>query len=74
MLNIEHLLLISLKSLFSISSKKNHWFWREKKSRMCPVPIPFGYPTNQPTDTTTHRPTNPPIASFNSSFKLYFDT
>ncbi len=73
-LNIEHLLLILSKSLISIPSQKTTIGSGKKKSLMCPVPIPFGHPTNQPTNTTTHRPTKPPIASFNSSFKSYLGT
>jgi hypothetical protein len=51
---------------FPFHLKKQQLVLAGKKSHMCPVPIPFGHPTDQPTNTTTHRPTNPPIASFNS--------
>jgi hypothetical protein len=68
--NIEYSLLmlsyIVQVTLFHSYVKKQQLVLAEKKSRMCPVPIPFGHPTDQPTDTTTHQPTNPPIPSFNS--------
>jgi hypothetical protein len=62
------------KSLFSIPSQKTTIGSGRKKIRMSPVPFTFGHPTDQPTNTTTHQPTNPLIASFYSSFKSYFDT
>jgi hypothetical protein len=65
-----HSLLISSKSFFSIPYlKKQQLVPAGKLYHMCPVPIPFGHPAKQPTNTTTHRLTNPPIGSFNSSFR-----
>jgi hypothetical protein len=51
---------------FQFHLKKQLLVLAGKKSPMCPVPIPFSHLTNQPTNTTTHQPTNPPIASFNN--------